>query len=206
MYPPGPPPAPYTYPPAPAPDPNAASCLAVGLFVRGVVGVGVVTLVGGPLAWFAREYAVATGARPPAFVEPLIAFVQALLIGVPSAAAAAFVTAPRFRAAFRLWTAAAVALALLGLARAMPHDWIQPLALTQAAICLLGALVLRRMAAQTTPAGGGRAGIGLALAVGVLAGLPWLSAGALGSALDTLCTALAGISLGLLAGGLCRVL
>jgi subtilisin family serine protease len=103
------------------------------------------------------------------------------------------------RAVYRLWCAALVFIAVLGLVRLFPRMWGQAAAVAQIVLSLIAIVVLvlwRRGASQRVRPGGGLA----ALALAPVAALPFLMWGALGSPLDTVLNLLAGLALGLFAG------
>ncbi|HMA38344.1 MAG TPA: S8 family serine peptidase [Chloroflexia bacterium] len=184
----------------PAAEPTAG---AIALFVIGVLGIGLLVLVGQPVVWFVRQIVLALDRPWPPLLDSLAVWVAALLISVPAALAGRGVTAPRLRAAFQTWAAASLALAALGVARLFPGEAIQPAALVQIAVGVLGAALLRWARRRRAGAIGGRApGTALAGALAALLAIPWLLTGALGSWLDTALTLAAGLSLGLLAAGL----
>jgi hypothetical protein len=161
-----------------------------------------------PVAWFAEQVAIATSGEPPAFQGPLLAVAQALLLALPAGVSLFVARGGLPRAAALAWLLACGALALLGLARALPISATQPVALVQSAVCWLLVAVLRwTLGRSNVGRAGANAGSSLVLAPAALAGavvvgMPWLVGGALGSWLDTLLALLHGLSLGALASSI----
>jgi hypothetical protein len=196
-----------TYPPSPQPS-NAASArpgCAIALVVVAGLWIGALCSLWQPVAWFAEQVAIATSGEPPAFQGPLLAVAQALLLALPAGVSLFVARGGLPRAAALAWLLACGALALLGLARALPISATQPVALVQSAVCWLLVAVLRWTLGRSNVGRAGlNAGANLALAPAALAGavvvgMPWLVGGALGSWLDTLLALLHGLSLGALA-------
>jgi subtilisin family serine protease len=119
---------------------------------------------------------------------------QALMLAVPLAALAFTWSAPRYRAMFRAWLAAALILLALSPARLFPPVEGQAAFFVQAAI-LVAALVALKLAA---PLPWGETPL-LGAALGLLASLPWIIVGSLGSPLDIVLALALGSVLGLVA-------
>jgi hypothetical protein len=188
--------------------------LSYGLF--GVTIAWIIGVVGltTPVAWFIQQLVTIEGEAWPWFADPVITWVQVLLIVVPAGVLALLTPHLRLRAAYVTWLLAATGLAALGLARIIPPDWKQALALVQIVVALLLAAGswrrARRASGPTAPDSlpvRGNAGSPfpltsalLPLALLPLLIVPWLWRGAFGSPLDLLLNVLVGQSVGLAAG------
>lgn len=183
----------------------------VAAVLTGCWAIGV-ALAGQAYGWLVDQFMVMSGVAPWPLQWPLVSVVTVLLVGVPALLLARLPRSAALRATGRAWLAAALALGLLGMFRAIPvgeHERYL-LVTTFGALLLAGVLrwrgTLRAEAvASSAPAEGssaaspGSAGVPAAV-VGVAMLLPWLWVGALGGAAETLCAALAAAAVGLLAG------
>ena len=189
-------PAPYA---APAVQPPG--CLAYGLLAFVTAWVIGLTLIVQASAWVADQIALIQELHVPWWTWLLVSWGHALILALPVVPLARASRQPGFRAIYRAWAAAIVAITWFALVRLLPRMWVEEAALAQAVAGLAAAAALawwaRRQGARLSrPAGG--ALLGLALVP--LAGWPWLVYGALGSPLDLLLWLLAGMSFGLCAG------
>jgi subtilisin family serine protease len=112
---------------------------------------------------------------------------------------------PRMKAVFRTWTLAAILALILAPVRLLPVTWGQLTALLQIAGLILYIFglwfLLVRPAAHASNAGlrSDWSGVGLALMLSAIVGLPWVWIGALGSPLDTVLVLLTGLLFGIAA-------
>ncbi|GIG58550.1 peptidase S8 [Longispora fulva] len=163
----------------------------VGVWAVGVTGV---LQTGG---WIADEIPAALSLpRPPSWVWAMLCLVNAVLVFAPAELLSQRGRNPAARMAGQIWATAAVALALMGLARLVPipHDELSLGSL--AVLTGLVAVGVRVFRGWQRPAGRPS---GWAVAVGLACLLPWLVFGALGGRLETAMAVLAGIAAGALA-------
>jgi hypothetical protein len=147
-----------------------------------IVGVTVVTL---GVAWVGEQLAMLAEVAWPAWAWPVTAWLAALLIGGPAVLLAVLPRAAASRATGRRWTAAAVALAVIGTARAVPierNTWYL-LLLTVLALALAG-----------RPGFAGRLRPSVLVVLG-----PWLALASFGGALETVLALAAALATGRLA-------
>ncbi|WP_412540639.1 S8 family serine peptidase [Longispora sp. K20-0274] len=166
--------------------------------MRGVgiwaVLVTCVLQVGG---WIADEIPAALSLpRPPSWVWAMLCLVNAVLVFAPAELLSQRGRTPGARMAGQIWATAAVALALMGLARLVPipHDELSLGSL--AVLTGIVAVGVRVFRGWRSPEGRPS---GWAVAVGLACLLPWLVFGALGGRLETAMAVLAGIATGALA-------
>ncbi|HEY3231634.1 MAG TPA: S8 family serine peptidase [Roseiflexaceae bacterium] len=190
-------------PPAASNQPNQPGCLAyILLFFAAAWVVVIAILVQGGI-WFYDQVRLIQGQPMPTWYWLLAALGQALLLALPIVPLALATRAPRLRAAYRMWALAIGFGALFSLPRLFPVTWTQPAALAQIILALLATIGLRILRARNAELRKEPHQFSLlALALGLLAALPWFRYGALGSPLDTLLNLLAGLALGLFAGAL----
>lgn len=183
-------------------DQQPNGCGGELLLATGGVWALFVTFFGQVAVWFGDQFAGATGGSSGGVGAVIAALVVVGLAGLPLAALLPLARSGRPRIVVRAWLLASLLAATFAPLRALPALWSQPLLLGQAFVALalaaVLALVLRRQA--NLPRGTPLAALLPAIAVGLLAALPWLWRGALGSPLDTLLACVAGLAFGLLAG------
>ncbi|MFJ6195957.1 S8 family serine peptidase [Micromonospora sp. NPDC092111] len=194
------------------PWPVVAAALAGGWTVT-------LTVLLQAVGWTVEQVLVAGGRDRWVWLWPAIALVTAMLVGIPALLLALLPRSVPVRTTGRAWLAAAVALAALGLLRAIPpvhHEgYLAALAVTAALLAVLVARTpgaarphqgTRRAGAdRLRPGGGGarpRSVTLLAVAAGLALLLPWVWLGALGGLLETVLAALAAAAVGGLAGAL----
>ncbi|MFV2086090.1 S8 family serine peptidase [Micromonospora sp. LOL_021] len=193
------PPAATVAPPASVWPPVAAVVIAIWS-----VGVTVFAQAGG---WLTDQVLLASGLPTPAVVWPLIAFGNALLVGVPTMLLALVPRSPAVRATGRAWLVAAFALAGFGLLRAVPtvHHELYLAGLTVLAAGGAAGLRALRRRAEPSEAEPGRVDSGqadrttavlLAVAAGLVMLLPWWWVGALGGAVETALAVAAAAAIG----------
>lgn len=144
-----------------------------------------------------QGFAIVTAAVPGDILKrsditpPLIylaaALIQVVLLLLPLVPLALLWRAPRYRAVFRAWLAAALCLLVLSPARLVPSTTPQVALLAQTALALVFSAVLwsitgrGKILERAAPTA-----LAVALAVGVLLALPWVLWGALGSLGDVI--------------------
>jgi hypothetical protein len=225
----GPPPAAIgTLEPPPPPPPAGPAVRGPGWpAVLGAVlgGLWIVAVTAGLhiLGWLIEQLLLAGfDLATPFWFWPAVSLFAALLAAAPAVLLAVIPRAPAVRAAGRAWSFAVVALAVLGLARAVP---LQHNEFTLAALAVSGfgtaALLRPRGPARTRrgpartgrgaagAAGRGTAGTGrgtagadrvpLAVAAGLASLVPWLWLGSLGGLAETVLGVVAAIAAGRLA-------
>jgi hypothetical protein len=198
-----------TPPPASQSEPDILALLLLAIAAGWITVVTVVMQVG---AWFYSQVQQIEGVNVPGWFWMVIALVQALLVGAPALALAAFARPPRLRAAARAWFWAIVFGLLLSLARLLPVTWTQPAAVAQIVLSLLATIVLWKLKIENGELKKDSSTthfsifnsqfsiLALAASIGMLVILPWLRNGALGSPTDTLLNLLAALGLGIFAG------
>jgi subtilisin family serine protease len=170
------------------PSRSAAAVVAAALVGGWAVGV---TVGWQGLGWLVDQALVVYAGTRPGWVWPAVSLVNAALVAVPATLLALVPRSAAVRATGRAWCAGASALGLFGALRAVPAAEAE-LHLALLALAAVGlALAWRRR-----PSPGYRPAaepVLLAVAAGLLVLLPWLWAGALGGALETvLAVAVAG--------------
>jgi len=188
LPPPPPPGAPPVQPPSPWPVVGAA---IVGLWA---VATTTVLQTGG---WLVDQVLLIGGIDPPGWRWPLVAVLQAVAVGVPTALLAFLPRTPAIRATGRAWFAATVALTALTVLRAVPIEEHEFYLIGLIVLCVVGGIVTGRRGHR--PVGSTML---LAAAAGVLLLLPWLWVGALGGAVETVLAVLGAAAAGLLAAGI----
>lgn len=173
--------------PTPQPPPTSGSgtrALRILLFVCIALWWIAVSALFANGLWGAADLAMATGQRFAPSVSAIAGLGFALALVVPTLPLALLLKSQRDRQAYRAWAGIAVFALPAALLRLWPKTATQPAALSLIALCILviAVLLLTRRAMAGQPRGGG---VLLALAVGLLSGLAWLAAGALGSWFDT---------------------
>jgi subtilisin family serine protease len=186
----------------PPPDGNAVdwSGRIVAFILLGWIAV--VALVPPAALWLAEQLLIATGSGLPGWAWSAMVAIQALFVFVPATLLASLWPRPGYSSRFRLWQWAA-AFQFLGAAIQLPPPPALPLAwLLQVGVSLLFALFIWWRARQM-PALRGRLpaapATSLALTAALVAALPWLSSGALGSPLEAVANLAAALALGLAA-------
>lgn len=117
----------------------------------------------------------------------LFGLVQCIALLLPLLPLALFWRAPRYRAAFRAWLAAALFLLLLAPARLIPSTYPQLALLLQFTLALLFSFGLWLLTGRSRVLeGASQSAIAIAVALGIVFALPWLLWGALGSPVDAL--------------------
>ncbi|MDQ1654061.1 MAG: hypothetical protein QOI35_3261 [Cryptosporangiaceae bacterium] len=167
-------------------EPTALSL--TGAWICGVV------VLSQSVAWLVQQTLLVDELGWPRFGDPLVCLGGGVAIGVVVGPAALAIRHPVLRSVARCWAVAALALVVLGVARALPLPW-SPVALLVVAGLLLLAFALLRVRV----AGGGLLG-GTAAGLAIL--LPWWFAGALGSWWETLAALAAAAALGLFTAAL----
>ena len=189
------------------------------LMVLGSVALGLwivaVTAADRALEWAFTEVAFVSSGPLESATRPIFGWINGSAVAIPAGLLwllAIWLTpaAQGVIATARTWTLAGLATVLLGTVRFVPiaHNELV-LALTALA-CLAAALVLRRrdrvpaagVPTEQVPAGRRRATTGLGVVCGVVVLMPWLWAGSLGGATETVCAALAAAGVGALAATL----
>src|SRR5437870_1527690 len=132
--------------PAPAePQTNTApGCGAYGLLVlAGLIVISVVVITQGSL-WAVDQVFQAEGGALPGWASGLSTWGRLLVLGLPLAVLAWFTRAPRLRAVYWAWAAAALVSAIVSLARLLPAPVSAVAMLVQFGLALLcaGALAL----------------------------------------------------------------
>ena len=180
---------------AAAKDPHGGAGRWIALLT--VLGIIVISFVAQGIGWGGALFGLSSSSQVPAFAATLI---QALLLAGPLALLAFIWPALRYRAMFQTWLAAALVLLALSPIRLLPPVAGQSAYLLQAAILGLILLLLRVLFPIWSV--GAQSGIALAVAagLGLLAGLPWVRIGALGSFLDIAIAAILALLFGLTAG------
>ncbi len=181
--------------------------MVAAVFV-GLWAVGV-TVSGQSIGWLVDQILLLTGLSQPAWGWPVVAVINAVLVGVPAGLLAALPRAQAVRAAGRAWLLGAVVLGLLGLLRALPerqHElYLAALALAAGLLALLIRRwftgVDRRNSGPTAAprAAGASAGNWFTIAGGLALLLPWVWLGALGGPLETVLAAASAAAVGALA-------
>lgn len=203
--------------PAPISAPDSASARDSARSVVAAVTVGVWTVavtVGIQTAgWLADQLLLISGLPQPAWGWQVASWLNALLVGGPAALLAVIPRGPAVRAAGRIWLLGAVALGLLGSARAVPatrHElYLAVFTATAGLLALLFTWLFTRrtrkasarQARQEEKAASGRT-VWLAVAAGLAILLPWWWLGALGGGTETLLAVAAGASVGALTSSL----
>jgi subtilisin family serine protease len=181
-----------------APEQRGSTGAVVATVFTGIGTVGIV--VGGQFAaWIVEQLSVTEGRTPWAWLWPVTAVAQALLVGVPALALALVPRSPAVRAAGRAWTLGAVALAVLGSLRTVPVLQQELYLAVLAGAAAVMAAVVRRRATRDAAAPGG---VSFAVAGGVACLLPWAWLGGLGGPLETLLAAAAALAVGWLAAAM----
>ncbi|GFJ80285.1 hypothetical protein Phou_044650 [Phytohabitans houttuyneae] len=179
------------YPSYPAPERQTSPWVIVATASIGVWAV-LVTVLSQSIGWLADQVLLVTGLDTPTWTWPVVAIVNAVLAGTPAIILAFVPRSPAVRTAGRVWLTGAVALAGLGLLRAVPAPrnelYLALLALAAAG----GAILLRGRPAL--PA--------LGFAGGLATLLPWLWIGALGGLAETVLAVLAAAAVGWLAAAI----
>ncbi len=188
LPPPPPPGAPPVQPPGPWP---VVAAVLVGLWA---VSVTTVLQAGG---WLVDQVLLIGGVNPPGWRWPLVAVLQLVAVGLPTALLAFLPRTPAVRATGRAWFAATVALVALTALRAVPIEEHEFYLAGLIVLCVIGALVTGRRGAPARP---GRRCCSPPLPASLLL-LPWLWVGALGGAVETVLAVLAAAAAGWLAAG-----
>ncbi|WP_090804670.1 S8 family serine peptidase [Asanoa ishikariensis] len=149
------------------------------------------TVVSQSLGYLADQFALLTAVSLPGWRWPAVGLLGFLVICVPALLTGVLATGPALRATGRAWFTAAVVLAVLTSARAVPLAQHELYLAVLAALAAVGALVVGRPARLWPPP--------LAAAGGVLLLLPWLWLGALGGVLETVLAVVAAACVGWLA-------
>src|SRR5688572_13589202 len=105
--------------PQPAPPPAGSPWAVVAAVLIGVWTVGV-TVLCQALGWLADQVLLISGLGTPAWAWPVVAVINAVLVGSPALILALVPRSPAVRAAGRAWLIGAGALGGLGLLRAIP--------------------------------------------------------------------------------------
>jgi hypothetical protein len=209
MYPYGAP-VPFPPPPVAAPPRWPVTLLRVAAVLVGVWIVATTAVIQA-LGWLVGDVLAATVGDPvPSYVWPIITWVNAILVVVP--AGLIWIFARRYAAevagtmaAARMWTLAAFVSALVGLGRAVPSPHNEALLAITALLSAVAAFVVGRFLR-----GGPRAArpgrVGLGLAAGLVALMPWLWAGSLGGLTETVAALAAAAAFGALAANLIATL
>src|SRR6266540_1481942 len=138
-----------------------------------------VTAVLQGLGWLVAEILIEAELGTPFWLWPAVNLANAFLALLPAILLAVLPKSPTVRAIGRLWTAAAAALAVVGLDRAVP--------------------VVHNELTLAVLAGAPRDRLWLGLAAGLATLLPWLWLGSLGGLTETVLAALAALAVGALA-------
>lgn len=157
------------------------------------------------IAWGLEQILIASGVSWPSWAWPLIMAIQGLLLLIPLLPLAWFWRAPRYRAVFQTWAAAAVFIFFfIPIRFLMPTDAFLPTVLQIVATLLYIALIvfiIRRRQQRGDPGLVRPQGPYLpALLLGALLTYGWLVWGALGSWLDILVNLVAALLFGVAAG------
>lgn len=174
----------------PAPPRTRTDIISIVIvFLTMVWTIGVSAGVQG-FAWLASA-APGEILRRSDLTPPLIylgaAFVQGLLLALPLVPLALLWRAPRYRAVFRTWLAAALFLLLLAPARLIPSPTPQVAMLAQTLLALVFSAALWSLTGRgTILERAAPTAIAVAFAIGFLLALPWFVWGALGSLGDVL--------------------
>src|SRR6266540_1710962 len=155
-----------------------------------------VTAVLQGLGWLVAEILIEAELGTPFWLWPAVNLANAFLALLPAILLAVLPKSPTVRAIGRLWTAAAAALAVVGLDRAVPvvHN-----ELTLAVLAVLAAILATWARRRLGHAGAPRDRLWLGLAAGLATLLPWLWLGSLGGLTETVLAALAALAVGALA-------
>ncbi len=180
-------------PPAPAAHGSAGRWIA--LFV--VLSLITISFLAQGFGWGGVIFEAPWSPQITAFLATLA---QALLLVVPLAVLAFAWRAPRYRAMFQAWLAAALMLLALAPARLLPPVDSQLAYLMQAILLAVAFTLLRGFFPIRAPRGSSGVVYAVAAGLGLLAGLPWIRIGSLGSPLDILLAAALAILFGLTAG------
>ncbi|MFC0533572.1 S8 family serine peptidase [Phytohabitans kaempferiae] len=152
----------------------------------------VATVLCQAVGWLADQVLLVTGLHTPAWTWPVVAIVNAVLVGTPSVILAFVPRSAAIRTAGRVWLAGAAALGGLGLLRAVPQPQNEFYLALLALLAAGGAILLRGR--PSLPA------LGFAAGLAVL--LPWLWIGALGGLAETVLALLAAAAVGWLAAAI----
>jgi subtilisin family serine protease len=155
-----------------------------------VTGVWLVAVVTGAhaLAWLAKEALTDLELGLPGWLAPVAAWVPVLPAVIPALLLARFARLDFARVAGRGWAVGLLLGALLGTVRAVPPTYREVYLVVLALVATALAGVPRRPSIDPP-----------AVWAGILLLLPWLWAGALGGAVETLCAAGAAAAIGRLA-------
>jgi len=171
--------------PHPSPPRQPSPWVVAAAAAAGVWAV-VATVLCQSVGWLADQVLLVTGLGTPTWTWPVVAVINAVLAGTPAAILAFVPRSAAVRAAGRAWLIGAVALAGLGLLRAVPQPRNELFLALTALFAAGGALLLRGR--PSLPA------LGFAGGLAVL--LPWLWIGALGGLAETVLAVLAAAAVG----------
>jgi subtilisin family serine protease len=170
---------------------SSAGAVVAAVLV-GVWAVGV-TLVLQAAGWLVDQLLVVYAGDPPWWAWPAISLTNAVLVAVPVTLLAFVPRSAAVRAVGRAWLVGAIAVGLLGAARAVPAAEAELQLFLVAAIMTLGSWSARSRLPNLM------IGKLAAIAAGLLVLLPWLWFGALGGVLESLLALAAAAALGWLA-------
>lgn len=186
-----------------ASDTPLAGCLSLGLFLLVAGWVVLITLGWQAATWLTGQQMLIEEQPMPPRQWMRAAWENAALVALPVLPLAFLTRAPRLRAAYVTWAAAAGFMALAAFARALPETVTQAASLVQVAAAAVAALGWWASSRGTSALPGGQSsGLAPAVAAGTATTLPWLAFGALGSPLDTELNLAATVALAAFAGPL----